>query len=87
MERKNVKVVFRFDEKAKETVAIFSNSIHEEQYGLWTAYVHNGQHTTASTEYIHTRTRLATEEEYNLLLQELDRRGYNVTIRKRLSYI
>ena len=52
--------------------------------GNITCYAHIGQHSDAGIDY-YRLGRLATEEEYTPLKQELESIGYNIKVYKKLS--
>lgn len=75
----NVWFVHELDDTPDPVTAVFADSLDEESPGVYTVYAHVGQHSTGSPEWLDTRTRPATEEEYAPLLAELQRIGYIVT--------
>ena len=60
------KVVFRYDKKANEVLAIFPELGSRANYRV-TCYAHTGQHFEASYPYIIETTKPATVEQYSEL--------------------
>jgi len=75
-------VVFR-TYKEGDVIALFPGIT--EGVGLCLSYMHIGQHSAASYGMVLQETRLATEEEYAPLQQELEAIGYNLKIQRRRS--
>lgn len=70
------KVIFRYDKKADEVLAIFPElCISANYYTL--CYAHIGQHFEASYPQIIATTQPATIEQYSELLAELEAVGYD----------
>lgn len=69
-------VVFRYDKKADEVLAVFPELGNRANYRV-TCYAHIGQHFEASHPYIIETTKPATESQYSELLAELVAIGYN----------
>ena len=74
-------VIFRIDKG--EVIAIFPADPGTNQYDV-TIYVHNGQHGSGDPWVLNTY-RLATEDEYSDLKQELERIGYNLRVVKLMT--
>jgi hypothetical protein len=70
------KVVFRYDKKADEILAVFPEFVCRI-CGCVMTYAHIGQHGEADKEYIMKDTKPATEEQYRALYNELVAIGYN----------
>ena len=86
MEGNRMDILFRKDRKTNEVVAFIPEST--VNYGHILSYMHIGQHSEASLQY-YWGTVKATEEEYKLLLEELESIVYNddiLTVKKRLNY-
>lgn len=77
MERIVTVVQFYFNEREQDLFAFFVHS--DEGGGHKLCYSHVGQHCGCCMEYVN-ESRLATLEEYEPLLQELDSIGYDVLI-------
>ena len=75
-------VVFR-TYKDGDVIALFPGIT--EGIGYCLSYMHIGQHSAASYGMVLQETRLATEEEYASLKQELEGIGYNLKVQKRKS--
>lgn len=74
-------VVFRVWRKEGTVIALFPGI--DEGNGHCSSYEHVGQHGGADYRLVIARTRPATPNEYQDLLKELRRIGYNVLIRQR----
>lgn len=70
------KVVFRYDKKADEVLAIFPELGSRVNYCV-TCYAHIGQHFEALHPHIIETTQPATESQYSELLAELVVVGYD----------
>ena len=70
------KVVFRYDKKADEVLAVFPELGSRANFYV-TCYAHIGQHFEASYSYIIETTKPATIEQYSELLAELEAIGYD----------
>lgn len=70
------KVVFRYDKKADEVLAVFPELGSRANYRV-TCYAHIGQHFEASHTHIIATTQPATESQYSELLAELVAVGYD----------
>ena len=69
-----------------EVIALFPQISASLNGGLCASYMHIGQHDGANPEFVISRTRLATPEEYESLLRELEQIGYNPKPAKRCTY-
>jgi hypothetical protein len=77
-------VIFRRDSTG-ECFALFPE-LPSDQFGnLCTAYQHIGQHCAADYHLCITQSDPANPAEYRDLYEELERRGYNLTIRNRAT--
>lgn len=70
------KVVFRYDKKAGEVLAIFPELGSRANYRVL-CYAHIGQHFEASHTQIIATTQPATEPQYSELFAELVAVGYD----------
>lgn len=70
------KVVFRYDKKADEILAVFPELSSRANYSVL-CYAHIGQHFEASHPHIIETTKPATIEQYGELLAELEAIGYD----------
>lgn len=70
------KVVFRYDKKADEVLAVFPESGSRANYSVL-CYAHIGQHFEALHPQIIATTQPATESQYSELLAELVAVGYD----------
>lgn len=70
------KVIFRKFKENNEIIALFPNEIANE-YGECWSYMHIGQHSPAIYNAVVGCTKLATEDEYAELLEELKYIGYD----------
>lgn len=75
------KVVFR-KFKNGEVIALFPEL--KERGGNILSYMHVGQHGAASTAIVND-TKLATAQEFGPLFMELERIGYRLAVRKRIT--
>lgn len=81
------KVVFRYDKKADEVLAVFPELGSRVNYRVL-CYAHIGQHFEASHTQIIATTQPATESQYSELLAELVAVGYDdLRIMKRCKAI
>jgi hypothetical protein len=81
------KVVFRYDKKADEVLAVFPELGSRANYCV-TCYAHTGQHFEASHPHIIETTQPATIEQYGELLAELEAVGYDdLRVVKRCRHI
>lgn len=81
------KVVFRYDRKAGEVLAVFPELCSRANYCV-TCYAHIGQHFESSHPQIIATTQPATESQYSELLAELVAVGYdNLRVVKRCKAI
>jgi hypothetical protein len=74
-------VVFRVWKGIGTVIALFPGI--DEGRGYCSSYEHVGQHSGADYSGVIQKTRPATPNEYQDLLKELRRIGYNLTIRRR----
>lgn len=82
------KVVFRYDKKADEVLAVFPELGSRANYCVL-CYAHIGQHFEAAHTQIIATTQPATESQYSDLLAELEAVGYDdlrVMKRSRVIY-
>jgi hypothetical protein len=82
MSEKPTFVVFRILEG--EVIALFPEELGTNDPWTMNSYMSNGGHGSASQDLVYG-TRLATEAEYAPLKQELERIGYKLDVRKRLT--
>ncbi len=75
------KVVFRKLKETNEIIALFPELIEKNYYVL--SYMHVGQHGSADYNHIVNISKLATENEYKDLFNELTNIGYNLQVLKR----
>lgn len=75
------KVIFRFWNESKDVIAIFPE-YHDGVYGI-ACYEHVGQHSYCDYFGVRDNSRLATEDEYKDLYEELESIGYNLKVMKR----
>lgn len=83
---KDTRVVFRKFEDG-EIIALFPDTLTPAAHLVWLldSYMHQGQHSVASTNIVET-TKLANEAEYGSLLKELVSIGYdNLRITTKLN--
>lgn len=79
------KVIFRVAKDAsREVVALFPAEAGTNDPWTCSCYVHMGQHGSASVDYVHA-SRLAKPQEYRDLAHELERIGYKLDIRTRIT--
>lgn len=79
------KVIFRIArDKSREVCALFPALAGTNDPWTCSCYVHVGQHSSASVDYVRA-SRLAKPHEYADLAQELRRIGYKLDIRKRFT--
>ena len=64
-----------------EITALFPYEVEKD--GMITCYAHCGQHGSANYGYCVSKGRLATEEEYKELKEELEYLGYDLNIIKK----
>lgn len=86
MKPERTKVIFRVAKDAsREVVALFPAEAGKVG-DPWSCscYVHMGQHSSASVDYVHA-SRLAKPAEYRPLAAELRRIGYRLDIRQRIT--
>ena len=79
-------VIFRKDRTGwRDTFALFPE-LPSDNYGRYcTAYQHIGQHCAADYHGCIANSDPAAPEEYADLYEELERRGYNLTVRRRAT--
>lgn len=70
------KVVFRYDKKANEVLAVFPELGSRANYCVL-CYAHIGQHFEADYSQLISTTKLATETQYADLHSELEASGYS----------
>lgn len=75
------KVVFR-KFKDNEIIALFPGLIESKKY-LVMSYMHYGQHGLADYNYVVSKTKLATPNEYADLQRELEGVGYVLKVCKK----
>lgn len=69
-----------------EVIALFPQiAIRLDGY-LCQSYMHVGQHGAANIDTVVVQTKLATKEEYKVLLAELEQIGYNPVVAKKCTY-
>jgi hypothetical protein len=72
-----------FDESVPECIAFLLDCPANKGYVL--SYMHIGQHSEASIDFVRD-CRLAKPEEYAELKTELESLGYDLIIKKRLNF-
>jgi hypothetical protein len=77
-------VVFRKDTTG-DCFALFPELPSDNQGFHCTAYAHLGQHCAADYELCMSRSAPAAPDEYRELYDELERRGYDLTVRHRAT--
>ena len=79
------KVIFRVYPDG-EIIALFPQIA--AGYGGYScqSYMHVGQHGAADLYWVVKQTKLATQEEYQALLKELEQKGYNPVVAKKCTY-
>jgi hypothetical protein len=90
MEKDNYKtdVVFRVVtiQGITDVTAFFPHDV-EDAKGHVGCYAHVGQHSSANYQYCVSKSRLATEEEYKDLKEELEKGfGYDLNIIRKQNY-
>ena len=87
-DKEKTKVIFRvFKGYAEgEVIAIFPEELGNNNHWNCASYMHQGQHSSCSPDFLIGVTRIAKPEEYADLKAELESIGYNLEIRKRNSY-
>jgi len=83
-DKEKTEVIFR-KEKDKTIIALFPYLIHD-MAGNVVCYAHLGQHGGASYNWAIKETKLAKENEYRDLYNELTQIGYNLHIVKKRNY-
>ncbi len=79
-------VIFRKDRTGwKDCFALFPELPSDEWGNLCTAYQRVGQHCSADYHGCIANSDPAAPEEYVDLYEELERRGYNLTVRRRAT--
>lgn len=78
------KVIFR-KWNSGEVIALFPEVPHDVHGIYCSSYQHTGQHGAASPDSVTLMTTLATPSEYNDLFMELQRIGYKLDVRSRIS--
>jgi len=78
------KTVFRVYPSG-EVIALFPQIAAQVGGYLCESYMHIGQHGAADTHIVVGQTRLATQEEYQPLLEELEQIGFNPIPAKRCT--
>jgi hypothetical protein len=79
-------VIFRKDRTGwKDCFALFPELPSDEYGNLCTAYQHLGQHCAADYQACIANSDPATPAEYKDLFNELERRGYILTVRRRAT--
>jgi hypothetical protein len=79
-------VVFRKDRTGwKDCFALFPELPSDDQGFLCTAFQHIGQHCAADYHGCIAASDPATPAEYRDLYEELERRGYNLSVRQRAT--
>lgn len=83
-------VIFRKDKNNGEIVAVFPYLISGYKANInrfrMTCYAHVGQHSDCVLDWYYGDTIPAKEKEYNNLKAELERIGYELIIKKNISY-
>ena len=75
-------VIFRID---KEVTAVFPEIPGSSQSRM-SCYSHIGQHSDCSYAWYALKTRPASPKEYQDLKEELESLGYNLEVRKKITY-
>jgi len=77
-------VIFRKDETG-EPYALFPELPADGQGFLCAAYQHVGQHCAADYDLCIAQSEPAAPDDYKDLYEELERRGYHLTVRQRAT--
>jgi hypothetical protein len=84
MDKKETKVIFRMFGDG-QVIAMFPEVAADRIGKYCDSYMHVGQHSAASPTLV-TTTKLANEEDYKDLFDELTKMGYNLKVVKYFSY-
>lgn len=81
-------VIFRCDKHGDFKGVVFALFPHEVSTlsGSVTFYTHIGQHDSANYKGCISKSRMATEQEYADLKEEMESIGYNLNIVKKQNY-
>ena len=71
MDKPRIKIIFRVWKKSGEVIALFPEISVDHDKANVQSYENIGQHGAADYYYVVYKTKLATKEEYELLLTEL----------------
>lgn len=83
MDEYKTKVIFRkFDDN--QVIALFPEEPGDSRPYSFMSYMHIGQHGSASHEIVQG-TKLATQEEYRDLKQELESIGYDLSVYQKIT--
>lgn len=85
MDTEKTKVVFRKWKSNGDIIALFPNTL-DLRNGSVMSYEHIGQHGDASPLLTQAHTVPARPMEYEALRRELESIGYNLEIKKRMTY-
>jgi hypothetical protein len=77
-------VIFRRD-RTGDCFAIFPELPGDDRGFFCTAYQHFGEHCTADYHGCISQSDPASRAEYDDLFEELERRGYHLTVRRRAT--
>ena len=77
------KVIFRKMKDNGEIIALFVEVPGTNEFYTCSAYVQVGQHFVVNPTLVINTSTLATQDEYQDLKEELERRGYNLKVIKR----
>lgn len=88
MDKEKTVVIFRVwkDNGNYPVIALFPEIAGDNNGYLCSSYMHIGQHGAADIQCVYHQTRLAKPKEYQELRRELRGLGYNLIIKKRISY-
>lgn len=92
MDKEQTIVVFRTWKKSRndgyagQVVAIFPEELGDMSVHTCDSYMHIGQHGSCDALFIVDSTTLSTEQEYNALKEELEGLGYNLVVKKKITY-
>jgi len=81
-------IIFRCDKSGDFKGVVFALFPHEvsDHKGNVNSYQHVGQHSGADYNGCVRNSRLATEEEYKDLKEEMESIGYNINVMKKRNY-
>ena len=84
-----MEILFRMEkineEGNEQPLALFPHNVADLR-GNVTCYAHTGQHSAADYDYTMKKSRPASYEEYEPLIEELQSIGYELEVIKRRNY-